>query len=62
MSATGQVLKSSNISSVVLELGNGNRKASFVRSEMRVRARHLSGKGVLGQAALTAYCRNAEAG
>ena len=39
---------------VVPELRNGNRKASFVRPELRVRARHLRGEGMLRHATLTA--------
>jgi bifunctional non-homologous end joining protein LigD len=38
----------------VPELRNGDRKASFVRPELRVRARHLRGEGMLRHAALTA--------
>jgi len=39
---------------VVAELRKGKRKASFVRPELRVRARHLKGGGMLRHASLTA--------
>jgi hypothetical protein len=39
---------------VVPELRGGNRKASFVRPMVRVRARHLRGEGMLRHASLTA--------
>jgi DNA ligase D-like protein (predicted ligase) len=39
---------------VVAELREGKRKATFVRPELRVRARHLKGGGMLRHASLTA--------
>ena len=39
---------------VLPELRNGNREASFVRPELRVRARHLRGEGMLRHATLIA--------
>jgi len=42
---------------VVSELRKGKRKASFVRPELRVRARHLKGGGMLRHASLTALLR-----
>lgn len=42
------------VSTAVLpELRGGKRKASFVKPELRVRARHLRGEGMLRHAALT---------
>jgi ATP-dependent DNA ligase len=40
---------------VVPELRKGARKASFVRPELRVRARHLRGDGMLRHASLTGF-------
>ena len=42
------------LKAVVPELRNGNRKVSFVKPMMRVRARHLRGEGMLQHATLTA--------